>query len=119
MTKKRRTNLSFIIRTDGEIVPAVPDGEEFSPEQICRYVAGPPELVCRTHDGFLLFHNKEAKARGLEPNGLATAMYLRRRQAGELAGCVFVTNQEHIPASWKRMVADRLRDLDLRAQMVS
>jgi len=118
MKKNKGSCLSFIIQTDGEIVPVVPDGEEFSPEQICLYVAGPAELFCRTHDGFLLFHNKEAKVRGLQTNDLATAMYLRRTRAGELAGCVFVTHPEHVPAAWKRMVADRLQDLALRAQMV-
>jgi len=56
-------NLSFIIQTNGEIVPAMPDDEEFSPQQIRDYVAGPPEVVCQTHDGFFLFHNKEGKRR--------------------------------------------------------
>jgi hypothetical protein len=95
-------NLSFIIKTSGEIVPAMPDDEEFSPQQIRDYVAGPPELFCQTHDGFYLFHNKEAKARGLPPNELATAMYLRWPQPkGSLAGKVFVAHPTHIAAYWK------------------
>jgi hypothetical protein len=95
-------NLSFIIKTSGEIVPAMPDDEEFSPQQIRDYVAGPPELFCETHDGFFLFHNKEGKERGLPPNELASAMYLKPPQpAGSLVGKVFVAHPAHIAAYWK------------------
>jgi len=97
-TKNERTkNLSFIIKTTGEIVPTVPEGSEFSPEQIRSYVAGPPELFCRTHDGFFLFHNKEGKARGLRRNRFATAMYLTPTQATDsLLGIVFAAHPDHI-----------------------
>lgn len=44
--------LSFIIKAGGEIIPAMPDDEEFSPQQIRDFVAGPPELLGPTHDGF-------------------------------------------------------------------
>ena len=95
-------NLSFIIKTSGEIVPAMPDDEEFSPQQIRDYVAGPPELFCETHDGFFLFHNKEGRERGLPPNELAAAMYLKPpRVAGSLVGKVFVAHPAHIAAYWK------------------
>jgi hypothetical protein len=47
-------NLSFIIKTSGEIVPAMPDDEEFSPQQIRDYVAGPPELFCDARQKFRL-----------------------------------------------------------------
>jgi len=95
-------NLSFIIRTNGEIVPAMPDDEEFSPQQIRDYVAGPPELVCQTHDGFFLFHNKEGKQRGLPPNELASAMYLRPLQPeASLLGRVLVAHPAHIAPYWK------------------
>jgi hypothetical protein len=95
-------NLSFIIKTTGEIVPAMPDDDEFSPQQIRDYVAGPPELFCQTHDGFFLFHNKEARQRGLPPNELATAMYVRpAKKAETLAGKVFVAHPTHIAAYWK------------------
>jgi len=95
-------NLSFIIQTNGEIVPAMPDDEKFSPQQIRDYVAGPPEVVCQTHDGFFLFHNKEGKQRGLPANELATAMYLTpRRQAESVVGSVFVAHPDHIASYWK------------------
>jgi hypothetical protein len=94
--------LSFIIKTSGEIVPAMPDDEEFSPQQIRDYVAGPPEVFCQTHDGFFLFHNKEGQQRGLPPNELAEAMYLKPpRRAGSLVGKVFVAHPAHIAAYWK------------------
>jgi len=95
-------NLSFIIKTNGEIVPAMPDDDEFSPQQIRDYVAGTPELFCETHDGFYLFHNKEGKAKGLPPNELAAAMYLRcPQQPNSLVGKVFVAHPTHIAAYWK------------------
>lgn len=95
-------NLSFIIKASGEVVPAMPDDEEFSPQQIRDYVAGPPELFCETHDGFFLFHNKEGKERGLPPNELAAAMYLKPpRTEGILVGKVFVAHPAHIAAYWK------------------
>ena len=95
-------NLSFIIKTSGEIVPAMPDDEEFSPQQIRDYVAGPPEVFCQTHDGFFLFHNKEGRELGLPPNELAAAMYLKPPRAeGSLVGKVFVAHPAHIAAYWK------------------
>jgi hypothetical protein len=105
MTTDRTDNLSFIIKTTGEIVPAMPDDEEFSPSQLRDYVAGPPEVVCKTHDGFFLFHNKEGKARGLPVNELATAMYLSGKQKKEgVVGRVLVAHPDHIPAFWKSIL---------------
>jgi len=96
-------NLSFIIRTNGEIVPTMPDDEEFSPQQIRDHVAGQPELFCRTHDGFYLFHNKEGKAQGLPPNELATAMYVKpARRADSLVGRVLVAYPTHVASYCKR-----------------
>lgn len=109
MNTVRKSNLSFIIQTNGEIVPATPEAQEFSQQQIFDFVAGPPELFCRTHDGFFLFHNKDARARGLQANNLATAMYLKRTEAGKLAGRIFLAHPDHIPASWKE-VAARIQD---------
>lgn len=99
---QRVNNLSFIIKTSGEIVPTVPEEEVFSPQQIRDYVAGPPELVCQTHDGFFLFRNKEGKARGLPPNELATSMYLRPFRQDGLLGKIFVAHPAHIDEFWKR-----------------
>ncbi|MGB9491518.1 MAG: hypothetical protein WCA92_13730 [Terriglobales bacterium] len=95
-------NLSFIIEPSGEIVPAAPEEEVFSPQQIRDYVAGPPELVCQTHDGFFLFRNKEGKARGLPPNELATSMYLRPFWQEGLLGRIFVAHPAHIDDFWKK-----------------
>ena len=99
---KESFNLSFIIKTTGEIVPAMPDDGEFSPQEIQDYVAGPPEVFCETSDGFFLFHNKEGRDRGLPPNELANAMYLKPpRTPGSLVGRVFVAHPAHIAAYWK------------------
>jgi hypothetical protein len=96
------SDLSFIIEASGEILLTIPEGNEFSPQQIRDYVAGPPELFCRTHDGFFLFHNKEGKTRGLPKNRLATAMYLKPRQEeGYLVGRIFVAHPDHIAAYLK------------------
>jgi len=95
-------DLSFIIKTNGEIVPAMPEDGEFSPHQIRDYVAGTPEVFCQTHDGFYLFHNKDAKGQGLPPNELAEAMYVKwPREPGSLVGKVFVAHPTHIAAYWK------------------
>jgi hypothetical protein len=107
MSVSRTNNFSFIIHTNGEIMLTAPEDREFSPQQIRDYVAGPPELFCRTHDGFFLFHNKEAKALGLLPNDLATSMYLRQTPPAErLLGKIFVAHPDHLPPSWKSMSAD-------------
>ena len=98
---RNRKDLSFIIETSGQIVPTVPDGNEFSPQQIQDYVEGPPELVCQTHDGFFLFHNKQGRARGLPANGLAMAMYLKPPREASVVGRVFVAHPDHIAAYLK------------------
>jgi len=43
-------DLSFIMEPTGQILPATPDGNEFSPGHVRDYLAGPPELFCRTQD---------------------------------------------------------------------
>jgi hypothetical protein len=102
MNLDQANNLSFIIKTTGEIVPAMPDDEQFSQSQLRDYVAGPPEVVCKTRDGFFLFHNKEGKARGLPANELATSMYLSGEQKTKgVVGRVLVAHPDHIPAFWK------------------
>lgn len=91
--------LSFIIEASGQIVPVLPDGNEFSPRHMHEYLAGPPELLCLTHNGFFLFRNKEAQAHGLPVNELATAMYLKPSQTlDHLVGRVFVAHPDHIAA---------------------
>ena len=106
MKMDRSSNLSFIIKTDGEIIPAMPDDEEFSPQQIRDYVAGPPEVYCETHDGFFLFHNKEGKERGLAPNSFAATLYGKASlAAGSLVGRVFLAHPDHIPEYWKKSVS--------------
>ena len=94
--------LSFIIKAGGEIIPAMPDDEEFSPQQIRDFVAGPPELLGPTHDGFFLFRNREGKARGLPANHVATSMYRRDTNPAEnLLGRILVAHPDHIAPYWK------------------
>jgi hypothetical protein len=99
-------NLSFMIKRMAKIVPTMPDDEEFSFQQFRDYVAGPPEVVCQTHDGFILFHNKEGEAKGLPRNELATSMYLdASRQGGCVAGRVFLAHPDHIAPYWRKTKA--------------
>ena len=94
--------LSFIIKVNGEIVAAMPDDEEFSPQQIRDYVAGPPEMLGQTHDGFFLFRNRKGKERGLPLNELATRMYMRTTiQPESLLGRVLLAHPDHIAAYWR------------------
>ena len=93
--------LSFMIRTNGEIVPTMPDDEEFSANQIGAYVAGTPEMVGETHDGFLLFQSKEGKERGLPVNELATEMYgTTAGRAGGFVGRIFLAHPGHVAQYW-------------------
>jgi hypothetical protein len=97
------TNLSFIVKTSGEIVPLMPDDEEFSLQQIRDYVAGPPEVLCKTRDGYLLFHNRDAAATGQAVNPLASSVfseYSSRRD--DVAGRVFLAHPDHIAPYWSR-----------------
>jgi len=95
-------NLSFMIKTDGTVIAAMPDDEEFSPQQLRDYVAGPPEVVCVTADGFVLFHNKEGKAQGLEPNDVATSVVSSIPQAENVVGRAFLAHPDHIAPHWKK-----------------
>lgn len=99
----RSTNLSFIVKASGEILPLMPDDEEFSLQQIRDYVAGPPEVLCQTRDGYLLFHNRDAAATGLPVNPLASSVfseYASRRD--DVAGRVFLAHPDHIAPYWSR-----------------
>jgi len=97
--------LSFIIRVSGEIVAAMPDEEEFSPQQIRDFVAGTPELLCQTHDGFCFFQNRNGKERGLPLNTLATRMFVRTTNRSEsLLGRILLAHSDHIAAYWKGAV---------------
>jgi len=99
----RSTNLSYILKISGEILPLMPDDEEFSVQQIRDYVAGPPEVLCQTRDGYLLFHNREAATHGLPVNHLASSVYNDyTRQRGDITGRVFLAHPDHIPPFWAR-----------------
>ena len=63
MTVDRKDFLSFLIKPSGEVVPAMPHEEEFSAQQIWDQVAGYPELICETCDGFLLFRDRRKRQR--------------------------------------------------------
>jgi hypothetical protein len=99
----RKKFLSFIIKTTGEVIPAMPDDEEFSVHQIRDYVAGRPEVICETCDGFLLFRNRDAGSERLPVNPLATSVYTKyARRPGAVSGRVFLAHPEHVPAYWRR-----------------
>ena len=97
------TNLSFIIKTSGEILPAMPDDEEFSLQQIRDYVAVPPEVLCQTRDGYLLFHNREGNTLGLPVNPLASSVYSEYApRPSDITGRVFLAHPDHIAPFWIR-----------------
>jgi hypothetical protein len=96
-------NLSYIIRSDGEFVPAMPDDGEFSIQEIRDYVAGPPEVLCFTPDGYALFHNRDAKLKGLALNGAATSLQVGASgTCDSVLGRAFLAHPAHIPAFWKQ-----------------
>lgn len=103
MTVDRKHLLSFLIKPSGEVIPAMPHEEEFSLEQIRDHVAGQPEVICETCDGFLLFRNRDASTRGLPLNALATSVYSKYvRRASPVNGQVFLAHPDHVPHYWRR-----------------
>jgi len=106
MQFERKSFFSFIIKTSGEVVAAMPDEEEFSMQQIRDHVAGYPEVICETCDGFLLFRNRDAQGEGLPINPLATSVYNKyARRPSAVNGRVFLAHPEHVPLYWRRMVS--------------
>jgi hypothetical protein len=106
MQPNLQDNLSYIIRTDGEFVPAMPDDGEFSAQEIRDYVAGPPEIACFTPDGYTLFQNSDASSTGLGVNHVATSLRQAASDSSEsIYGRVFLAHPDHIPAHWKASAA--------------
>lgn len=96
-------NLSYILKLDGSIVAAMPDDEEFSVQEIRDHVAGPPDVVCETPDGYALFHNREGESRGLPLNQLATSVYVgTTHRHGSVLGRAFLAHPAHIATFWRR-----------------
>jgi hypothetical protein len=94
--------LSFMIRSSGDIVPTMPDDEEFSIQQIRDYVAGTPEVLGQTHDGYLLFQSKEGREKAPK-NEFASAMYSQMAQSGGgLFGRVFLAHPAHVAPYWRQ-----------------
>lgn len=103
MTFGRSKFFSFIVKTTGEVIAAMPDEEEFSVQQIRDHVAGPPEVICETREGFLLFRNRDANALGLEVNPVATSVYSETSgEPSPVNGRVFVAHPQHVAAYWRR-----------------
>ena len=101
MERNLQDNLSYIIRINGEWVPAMPDDEEFSVQQIRDYVAGPPQVTCLTPDGYTLFQNTEGVSKGLEVNETGTSICHASGLSATVRGRVFLAHPAHIPGSWK------------------
>ena len=103
MTTDRKNFLSFLIKPTGEVVPAMPHEEEFSVDQIRDQVAGYPELICETCDGFLLFRDRDASTKGRPLNPLATSVYTKyARRPCPVSGLVFLAHPEHVAPYWRK-----------------
>ena len=103
MTVDRKKSLSYLIKPSGEVTPAMPHDEEFSLEQIRDHVAGHPEVICETCDGFLLFRNRDASTRGFPVNPLATSVYTKYvRRASPVNGRVFLAHPDHVAPYWRK-----------------
>lgn len=102
------SHLSFILKVNGEILPAMPDDEEFSAQELEDFVAGPPEVICETAEGFLLFHNKESRSRNLALNDLATSVYPQPSDKFvRVYGRAFLAHPDHVPSYWKKQPPGR------------
>lgn len=103
MAFDRKNFLSFIINSNGEVIPVMPHEEEFSVQQFRDHIAGHPEVLCETCDGFLLFRNRDAHTKGLPFNPLATSVYNKYvRRPCAVNGRVFLAHPDHVPAYWRR-----------------
>ena len=103
MTFDRKDFFSFIIKPTGEVIRAMPDDEEFSVANIRDHVAGHPEVICETPDGFLLFRNRDAAADGLVVNPLATSVYAEcSPRPSTIKGRVFLAHPDHVAPYWRR-----------------
>ena len=108
MTRNMQDNLSYIIRLNGDFVAAMPAEEAFSIQQIQDFVAGPPEVVCFTSDGYVLFHNPHAKAKRLPANHMANLLKSAASadhscipsDTDYICGRAFLAHPTHIPAFW-------------------
>jgi hypothetical protein len=104
VTFDRKNFFSFIIKPTGEVVPAMPDEEEFSIQQIRDHVAGRPEVICETREGFLIFRNRDASAGG-QVNALASSVYAEYSgEPSPVSGRVFVAHPDHVPPFWRRTI---------------
>lgn len=103
MELDRASFLSFILKPSGEVLAAMPDDEEFSLQQLRDYVAGPPEVLCQTRDGYLLFHNGNAKQQQLPLNPLATSVYAEYSpDSSHVTGRVFLAHPDHVAPFWRK-----------------
>ncbi len=98
-------SLSYMIRTDGECIAFMPDDEEFSIRQLHDAVAGVPELVCFTAEGYALFRCRDAKANQLPVNQIATEIWHQAvpGQTESIVGRVFLAHPDHIPTYWRHI----------------
>ena len=98
-----REFLSFMIRSSGDIVPTMPDDEEFSMQQIRDYVAGTPEVLGQTQDGYLLFQSKEGREKA-PINQFASSMYGQMAASGGgLFGRIFLAHPAHVAPHWRQV----------------
>ena len=110
MAFDRKNFFSFIINPGGEGIPAMPHEEEFSVQQIRDHIAGDPEVICETCDGFLLFRNRDATSGGLPLNPLATSVYNKyARRPCRVYGSAFLAHPDHIPAYWRKKLHTKAR----------
>ena len=94
--------LSFILKPTGEVLAAMPDDEEFSLQQLRDYVAGPPEVLCETVEGYLLFHNRNGHP-PLPVNWLASSICTEYApHQPSVTGRAFLAHPDHVPAFWRR-----------------
>lgn len=94
----------------------MPDDEEFSIQQLRVAVAGCPELICFTADGYALFSDRERTAKQLPLNQVATCLWRESSPESCVAilGRAFLAHPHHIPAYWKSRWQNDMRLRKLR-----
>jgi hypothetical protein len=83
----------------------MPDSEEFSIGELRDAVAGEPEPACFTADGYALFRDRDAEAKQLPVNEIATRILQEAKPGAsdKVYGRVFIAHPGHIPTYWKNV----------------
>lgn len=98
MKRNLDDKLSYFIKSDGSVLPVMPDQDPtFNTRELHDFIGEKIELVCYTRDGYALFRNQEGRLKGLPINEAATSLCREENGVDEIiAGNALLAHPEHI-----------------------